>query len=176
MIQQITNYLDLDIALAYAYSPSGLVITNFTRETESQEYGACQFKLNNKRIIFRIAKITPHKIGQFVTCWKRLDSGPITPYDTSDQFDFFVINVRQNLNLGQFVFPKSVLLKHGIISQNSESGKRGFRVYPPWDPPNNKQAEKTQKWQLNYFFEISQDKPIDTSMVQKLYNLGSWDE
>jgi hypothetical protein len=38
-----------------------------------------------------------------------------------------------------------------IISTHLKEGKRGMRVYPPWDLPSSKQAKKTQQWQLPYF-------------------------
>ncbi|RYE38879.1 MAG: MepB domain containing protein, partial [Sphingobacteriales bacterium] len=40
---------------------------------------------------------------------------------------------------------------HDILSGNGKNGKRGFRVYPPWDLTENSQARKTQQWQLEYF-------------------------
>jgi hypothetical protein len=57
--------------------------------------------------------------------------------------------------LGQFVFPKEVLLKHNILKTATTKGKMAMRVYPLWDKPTNKQAINTQKWQLEYFFEIN---------------------
>ena len=57
---------------------------------------------------------------------------------------------KSDSEIGQFVFPKEVLLKHNIISSKQKEGKRGFRVYPPWDTPTSKQAQKTQNWQLQY--------------------------
>src|SRR5258708_5952015 len=91
------------------------------------------FNLNGFFIRFRVAKITPTKIGQFVTLWKRIGNGPTQPYDTSDTVDFFIISTRKDDHFGQFVFPKSVLSEQGILSINGKGGKRGIRVYPPWD-------------------------------------------
>lgn len=52
-----------------------------TREAEGSEYEACRLGLNGYNIVFRVAKTTPTKIGQFVTVWKRLHTGaPIMPY------------------------------------------------------------------------------------------------
>ena len=53
------------------YDKCNLAISNFHKELESKEYQACRFNLNNKHIICRTAKITPKKVGQFVTFWKR---------------------------------------------------------------------------------------------------------
>lgn len=151
------------------YDPCALEISNFRFENESKEYDASQFELNGIQIINRNAKITPKKVGQFVTFWKRNKNGPIEPLHENDSFDFFTVNVQNNNLLGQFVFPKSVLIKKGIISTQQKEGKRAFRVYPAWDIPKNKQAERTQKWQLEYFYHINDS--IDFNRVKKLFGV-----
>jgi hypothetical protein len=124
---------------------------------ENKEYGACKFVLNNLNVQFRVAKITPTKIGQFVTFWKRIGRGPIMPYDVADPFDLLVVVVRKNEQLGYFIFPKDLLVKKDIISKNGRGGERAMRVYPPWDVTDNKQSKETQKWQLTYFFIYPED-------------------
>jgi hypothetical protein len=138
-------------------------------EKESLEYGACRFELNNLKILFRVAKITPTKIGQFVTLWKRSKKGPIEPFNSLDKIDLFVINVRAGNSFGQFVFPKTVLCQQGIVTNELKEGKRAIRVYPPWDKAINKQAQKTQKWQLDYFLEIPLDKLLNWNRAKLLY-------
>src|SRR5690606_25179870 len=137
------------------YDKCALKITEFGSEMESKEYDACRFKLNGMNIISRTAKITTKKVGQFVTFWKRNGNGPIEPFEENDQIDFYAVNVRTKNEFGQFVFPKSMLIKKGIMSTEKKEGKRAFRVYPSWENANNKQAERTQKWQLDYFYEIN---------------------
>lgn len=137
-------------------------------EAESAEYSAYTFELNGLNIKFRAAKITPTKIGQFVTLWKRIENGPIQPFDASDPIDLFVVSTQKDNYFGQFIFPKSVLIAKGIVSDSKE-GKRAIRVYPPWDITTNKQAQKTQKWQLDYFLETPQDKTIDLNRAKFLY-------
>ncbi|GGG10459.1 hypothetical protein GCM10011344_08940 [Dokdonia pacifica] len=127
------------------YDRCALNISDFTFELESREYDACRFMLNGKHVISRSAKITPKKVGQFVTFWKRYNDGPIEPFMDDDQIDFFVVSVRSDLGFGQFVFPKSILIKKGIISTKTKDGKRAFRVYPNWDIPTSKQAYSTQQ-------------------------------
>jgi hypothetical protein len=124
------------------------------------EYGACRFKINDANVIFRIAKITPKKIGQFVTCWKRSSEGLTTPYDSTDPVDILIVCTKNDDHFGQFVFPKSTLMEQNIFSTNNNSGKLGFRVYPPWDTPINTQAKRTQIWQLKYFIDSSKDIPL----------------
>ncbi len=152
------------------YSPANFTWTPALAETESAQYGAYAFEINGLNVRFRVAKITPKKVGQFVTLWKRSGNGPTQPYDASDAVDFFVICTRSDTNFGQFVFPKSVLLEKNIFSTNGTGGKRGIRVYPPWDKTTNKQAQKTQKWQLNYFLEIPSNSSINYTRANMLYS------
>lgn len=143
----------------------GLTIQNLHIEKESQDYAACQFELNDLKIIFREAKITPTKIGQFVTLWKRTNQKPIQPFSISDEFDFVIINTKTAINFGLFLFPKSILEQKGYLQSEYKKGKLGFRVYPSWDKTENKQAQQTQKWQLNYFIET----PINLSKAKSLF-------
>ena len=173
MLHQKSNHQrvmtkEFERIVSRVYKPSYLSISELELEKESKEYEACRFQLNSKSIIFRNAKITPKKVGQFVTFWKRIENGPICPFEESDLFDYFVINVGKGDLIGQFVFPKNVLLEKGIVSTLKKEGKRGFRVYPLWDKATSKQALTTQKWQLNYFYQI--DKKIDVNKVLTLYN------
>lgn len=123
-------------------------------EKESLEYGGCSFHINKKSIQFRVGKITPTKIGFFVTFYTRLASGIIAPYDVEDGIDYFIIGVTQNNTSGFFILPKHALIQHNIISVNTLGGKRGFRLYLPNDVTTNKQAQKTQLWQKEYFFTM----------------------
>lgn len=159
---------NLKIVKSEIYDKCELKIFDFRAETESKEYHACQFELNGMKIISRSSKITPKKIGQFVTFWKRNKKGITEPFSETDQIDFYVINVKTENNFGQFVFPKSELINKGIISTEKKDGKRGFRVYPKWDNTENKQAKKTQEWQLKYFYEIG--STTDFKRVNELYN------
>ncbi|MEX1191737.1 MAG: MepB family protein [Brumimicrobium sp.] len=142
-------------------------ISDFEIERESKEYYACKFKLNGRNTLSRNAKITPKKDGQFVTFWKRNKDGIIEPFNESDRIDFYVVNVRNKNEFGQFVFPKSVLIKKGVISTHKKEGKRAFRVYPCWDEVKSKQAVRTQKWQLNYFYKIN--NLTDLNKVKELF-------
>ena len=156
-----------DLNPAVIYNPLNLLISNLQIEVESKEYDACRFTCNGLKIISRSAKITPKKLGQFVTFWKRSGNGPIEPFEESDDFDFFVVNIRLEEKFGQFVLPKAILIKKGIISTLKKEGKRAFRVYPSWDVVESKQAMQSQKWQIEFFKEI--DSKIDLEQVLKLY-------
>lgn len=125
---------------------------NFTLETESQEYDACQFQINDSKIHYRKAKVTPIKEGLFVTFWKRIPSGIIAPFETTDAFDFLLIDVES----GWFIFPKSILILKKIVSTSLVEGKRAFRIYPPSSGPKSKQALTSQMWQMKYFLTNEQ--------------------
>jgi len=149
------------------YIPYNLTLSNLQIEDEGREYNACNFKLNNLKIINRNSKITPKKVGPFVTFWNRSQNGITQPFHENDDFDFYVINVKRNENIWQFVFPKSILIEKSIVSSTSKDWKRGFRVYPSWDITTNKQAQRTQGWQLKYFYTI--DESIDIESIKNLY-------
>ncbi len=158
----------LKLAKELVYDKSDFEFSNLHLNTESSEYSACTFNLNGKNILYRKSKITPKKVGQFVTIWKRNKDGITTPFDVSDAIDFIVIISRSGDKLGQFVFPKKVLADRGIISQKGKTGKRGIRVYPPWDVPESKQAEKTQNWQVCYFLTIATESTTDFDFARNL--------
>lgn len=153
---------DLIIAKEQVYDRCNLHCTPPQPEAESADYNAFDFNFGESPIKFRAAKITPTKTGQFVTLWKRNEKGTIEPFDFADTIDFVIVSVRKDDLLGQFIFPKAILLEKGIFSTATKEGKRATRVYPPWDEANSKQAQKTQQWQLNYFYKIMPLTDLDT--------------
>ncbi len=170
VVSSVTNncniHPDLIVAQMLAYEPNGFLCGSIIQDSESKEYGGCSFAINGKVVKFRVGKITPKKIGYFVTLWKRVAFSPITPYDLADQIDFIIISVRNSQNFGQFIFPKNALCQKGFISKEGRGGKRAMRVYPPWDQPDNAQATKAQMWQLAYFVKL---KPYaDTGKITLL--------
>ncbi|MFD2969508.1 MepB family protein [Sphingobacterium bambusae] len=162
--------LEINLLDQKIFKPSSLTLHSVTAESESQEYLAHRLKLGNDNIAFRKAKITPRKIGQFVTLWKRDATGVTCPYHISDRIDYVIILTQTPLLSGIFIFPKEALLKHTIFSDDKKNGKRGFRVYPPWDTVDNAQAQKTQLWQSAYFVDLTTDKvniPLITRLLKK---------
>lgn len=154
-------------ALANVYTKCGFAYTAPIADTESTEYQACTYKVNNLRIIARTAKITPKKVGQFVAIWQRDENGITQPQHIDDNFDLLIINCQDGKNHGQFVFPKPALAKNNIISTPTKRGKNGIRVYPPWAKPTNNQAVKTQAWQLQYFLNLT--KAPNPELAKTLY-------
>ncbi len=148
------------------YQPAGLKITKVVSEDESLEYEAYRFELSGCKAVFRAAKTTPNKIGQFVTIWKRPTAiSPIMPFDIKDDIDFIIISTTNGHDEGNFIFSKHVLVDQEIISANGKDGKRAIRVYPPWSKPVAPQAIKTQSWQLKYFLSFGQDCKAMLSLV-----------
>lgn len=164
---------NLTSAIRDVYETAGMKVTQAAVcENESAEYGACRLSLNDHSIMFRIAKTTPTKIGQFVTMWKRSTlNGEISPLDITDGVDFVVIHASDKTHHGQFVFNQKILLQKDIISNNNAGGKRGIRVYPPWTKPTAKEAIKTQQWQLPYFLSFKSDGTADPAQVCKLFDV-----
>jgi hypothetical protein len=164
---------DLILASKQLYQHNDLALTQFEEELESKEYSASSFLLNACRVKFRQAKITPTKVGLFVVLWKRNAEGVTQAYESTDDVDFVIIGVRKGVLYGQFIFPKTVLIQQGILSQGGKGGKRGFRVYPPWEKELNVQAKKTQLWQVSYFIELSGEVASDITKWKELFAKGS---
>jgi len=162
---------DLKLVLELLYNKCGLQLSNLTVNKEGIEYNSCSFYLNSFKIEHRTSKITPTKTGQFVTIWKRNNNGITEPYDILDGLDFIIITCQKEELLGQFIFPKSILVAKGILSKNGTGGKRGIRVYPPWDVTTNTQAKKTQSWQVEYFVEIKKDNSKNINKINQFFNL-----
>lgn len=155
---------------ALVYDACGFNFTNYIPESESKEYAACSFNLNEKTVTSRVSKITPTKTGQFVTLWKRNSKGVICPHHINEATDLYVINCFKEKLFGQFIFSKEILLEKGILNSVGKKGKLGFRVYPSWDKVENNQAQKTQKWQLDYFLEIKEGDDLDLNRIKTLYS------
>lgn len=159
--------------IQHLFENTSILFKDFILEKESQEYDACHFKLNEIRVQYRKAKITPKKEGQFVTFWKRIPSGIIAPFEEADPFDYLIVAVETENESGYFIFAKAVLASKRIITTKLKEGKRAFRIYPPWSNPKNKQAIDSQKWQsacyveksnfVHFFIKKSISQPIKTT-------------
>ena len=151
--------------------PCNFSVKNIELESQSQEYSAHRFQLNEQHIIFRLAKITPTKTGQFVSIWKRNEQGITAPFDINDDLDFLMIATKTPRQFGVFIFPKKVVHEHRILSDESKDGKRGIRVYPTWDETTNKQSQKTQLWQTQFFLDLSDENKIDLNRAKDLMTI-----
>ena len=143
----------------------GKKISNLESEDECKEYVGFNFQMENLNFKFRKSKITPKKIGQFVTIWKRDCKNLTKPFNETDNFDYYIFLSEQDQRIGLFIFSKKLLIEKNIISTKLKEGKRGFRLYPTWVKTENKQAEKTQCWQTKYFIELTNN---DQNNIDKL--------
>ena len=154
------------------YEPNHLIINSIREETQNSEYGAGIFQLGSKSVRFRVSKITPTKIGQFVAFWEKDFDNKNQAFSYDNAPDLLVINIFTNNNhyFGQFVFPKEVLVKQNILKTATAKGKMAIRVYPSWDTPTSKQAIATQKWQLPYFVVVNNKNSLQIQELLKLYS------
>ena len=149
---------DLQHLQTSVFSKLQLIISQLEPDPECEKYLGHNFQINQINIKFRKAKITPKKVGQFVTLWKRNpESKQTEPFNQEDSFDFYIIACDFAEKSGLFIFPKNILSHKHILTTSSNEGKRGFRVYPDWDSPVNKQATKTQNWQKEFFINFSDE-------------------
>lgn len=145
-------------------------ITAFVIDNECAEYFGCSFKLDELQIKFRQAKITPKKVGLFVTLWKRNAENKTEPYTIKDPFDFYIIAAKQENDFGFFVFPKDILSDKNILTNSKKEGKRGFRIYPYWAKTDNNLAAKTKAWQTNYFINCNENNDTISRKLNNLLN------
>ena len=142
---------------------------DYSVDSEAREYGGLRFTLAGRKVVFRVAKVTPTKVGQFVTLWKRpCPGGEIAPLDSEDDIDFVVVHVSTEGRCGQFVFDRETLLSRGVFAINGRGGKRAFRVYPPWSQPVARQAVQSQRWQTECFVAVS---PFEAASIVRIHGL-----
>ena len=58
-----------------------LKLSEINPDLECEEYSGFNFKINQTNFKFRKSKLTPKKVGQFVTFWKRDSDGKTVPFD-----------------------------------------------------------------------------------------------
>ena len=148
----------------------GQKITNLTIENECDEYFGFNFQIEKLNFKFRKSKITPKKVGQFVTLWKRNSEKQTEPFNENDNFDFFIFVSEQDEKFGFFIFSKKLLIEKNILSSRLKEGKRGFRLYPTWVKTESKQAEKTQSWQTEYFIDLTSNEQKNIEKLKSILN------
>jgi hypothetical protein len=162
---------DLLLAKSLVFDSCRFTATIPIVESENAAYGGYFFRLGDYGVRFRIAKITPKKKGFFVTCWRRAGDGSTKPFESEHCGDLLIVSVRSDLEFGQFVFSRQVLVEYGLVSVNGQGGKRGFRVYPPWEDVESRQARRTQAWQCKYFLNLRNASDVDLNKARMLYSI-----
>lgn len=143
---------NLVYAVKNIYAPLGIPTSDPLVEASSEghEYQASRLRINGNQAIFRVAKTTQDRPGQFVTLWKR-PQNKIVPFNINDNISFVIVDVRGEsddgtVRRGQFIFDKEILIKQGILESSKAKGKMAFRVFPPWSQELiRKNPVKTQK-------------------------------
>ena len=137
------------------FDRQGEVCSEVVPEAENREYGAAIAVLGCRSGRFRVGKVTPMKAGVFIAVWRRADDGATEPFPADDGVNVLVVTARDGRRFGQFVFPKAALVQYGIVSVAGQGGKRGFRLYPPWSVTTSPQAQRSQRWQSEYFLDLA---------------------
>lgn len=152
MINKILNKLELNQVSEMCIEPLNI------------NYESCIFKINKEKYRSRKAKKTPSKKGYFTVFWVKNENDKNRPYTLNETPEKLIITIIDGKKIGQFVFPREVLLKQDILKTERVKGKMAMRVYPDWETELNKTAEHTRKWQSDYFIdftdEINKDKLI----------------
>ena len=144
---------------------------NYQEEYQNSEYESFSFSIGQYNFRNRLAKKTPTKKGYFVVFWEKDINKKNQAFDFKESPDFLIVNVIDNYYKGMFLFPKSELLKRKILRTPQTKGKMAMRVYPLWEHNLNITAEKTQKWQLDYFLDLS-GSTVDYNKLEAILKSG----
>lgn len=136
-------------------------------ESQNSEYEGVILAINGHSYRSRLAKLTPKKVGYFVAFWEKNATNQNQAFDMANSPDKLIISIMDGDLKGQFVFPKSILVKQGILGNVHAKGKMAMRVYPAWLDQLNPTASKTQKWQGEYFIDLSSE--VDHNKINQLY-------
>lgn len=128
---------------------------NIKIENWNHEYEAMNIYINGKYFKSRLAKKTPKKAGYFVAMWHKNEDNKNIPFQYEDFPEKLIVNIIDDRKKGQFIIPKDILRKKGILQTEVQKGKMAFRVYPKWEQKLNKSAVTTQNWQTEYFKDLS---------------------
>ena len=140
---------------------------NLQEENQNKEYEGLTFNIAQHTFRSRLAKKTPKKKGYFVVFWEKDKDNKNQPYAFDEMSEKLIVSIIDGQLIGQFVFPKLLLLEKGILKSENDKGKMAMRVYPSWERELNPSARKTQKWQAAYFIDLSNG--IDNQQAAALY-------
>ncbi|GAB2645146.1 MepB family protein [Prescottella soli] len=157
------------VLLTGLFAGLGVECSPAVSEPDNAEYGAAVSDLGQSTIRFRVGKLTPTKVGLFVSVWRRGAGGSTEPFPAEDDMDALVVVAREGDRFGAFVFPNEVLATRGVVSVCGAGGKRGFRVYPPWSATSSPQAKRSQGWQCDWFLDLSDGAAVDLQRAGCLF-------
>lgn len=97
------------------YEPSDLTVKSIQEEKQNSKYGAGTFRLSSRTVRFRVANITPTKVGQFVAFWEKDKNNKNQPFTYEEAPDLLVITTfTDDGEFGQFFFQKK-FFSNGIF-------------------------------------------------------------
>lgn len=158
--KKLTLPAQLIKAFEIGYFPFNLKPRNIILNNEGKDYSSLSFQIQDLKIEYREAKVTPKKLGYFVTLWKRNSMAKTEPYSFLESIDYYCFGIACNRNFGQFIFPRNILFENGILSSPTHKGKLGFRLYTPSLKLTSEHAKKTQIWQGRYFLNFKSKKDL----------------
>lgn len=141
-------------------------LNNIKYETYNSEYESVCFQINDISYRSRLAKKTPNKKGYFVVFWTKDDNNKNRPFTYEECPDKLIIVIIDGQHKGLFIFPKSTLKAKKLLQDENSKGKMALRVYPIWENELNQTAKKAQKWQTDYFIDLSHQ--TDQQLLKQL--------
>ncbi|NWK85153.1 MepB family protein [Staphylococcus sp. GSSP0090] len=154
LISSLFNALDIN------------ALNDLTYEAYNSEYESYCFQVNHCSYRHRLAKKTPTKAGYFVVFWTKDHENKNRPFTYQETKDILIITVLDHLHKGLFIMPKSELHAQRLLNSENNKGKMAMRVYPPWEDNLNRSAKQAQKWQTQYFIDLSNTTDFD--LLKKL--------
>lgn len=119
-LNPVTTHLALHPELEFCsrevFLPLGLDCSEVVPDPEAREYAGHTLRLGTKQVVFRVAKTTPTKAGQFVTLWQRSVNGPIRPFGEAGRYGLFLVAARHDERRGLFIFSAEALEGAGVLS------------------------------------------------------------
>ena len=85
--------------------------------------------------------------------WKKDENNTNVPFTEDDLENQLIVNIVDDKRRGQFIFPKDILIKKGILKVMILK-ENGIESVSTWETGLNNTAAKTQVWQCAYFNEI----------------------
>ena len=87
---------------------------SYVLEEWNQQYEAVEIKTRNGHFKSRLAQKTPNKRLLFAM-WKKDENNTNVPFTEDDLENQLIVNIVDDNRRGQFIFPKDILIKKGIL-------------------------------------------------------------
>ena len=115
----------LTFAKEKIYEPNNLNVKFAEEERQNYKYGAGKFEVSGRTVRFRVAHITPTKIGQFVAMWKKDKTNKNQAFSVEGAPDLLVImTIKNKTEWGSIYFSKTSSSK--ATDFKNESNKRAY--------------------------------------------------